>query len=130
MIVKHFFEGGPSFMFLIYALWLAVIIVSASVLYRIFMDKGVTKKLYRQNSWVLFLGSFGFLLGIFGQMIGLFQAMRAIESAGDISPALIAGGFKVSLLAPLYGFGLLLFSGIAWFLLRKVIQNRISGSGG
>ncbi|MDA3865141.1 MAG: hypothetical protein PF489_00170 [Salinivirgaceae bacterium] len=130
MIVKHFFEGGPLFMSLIYALWLAVIFISASVLYKVLKANSVKGKLHKQNSWVLFLGSLGFLTGIFAQMIGLFQAMRAIESAGDISPALIAGGFKVSLLAPLYGFGLLLFSGIAWFLLRKVIQNRISGSEG
>jgi hypothetical protein len=130
MIVKHLVEGGPLFMSLIYALWLAVIFVSASVLYKVLKEKGVGGELYKQNSWVLFLGSFGFLMGIFAQMIGLFQAMRVMAQAGDISPALIAGGFKVSLLAPLYGFGLLLFSGLAWFLLRKAIQNRISVSKG
>lgn len=125
MIIKHFSEGGAMFMSLIYMLWIAVVFLVVKTAINTTGNKPEKLQL-RQNSWILFLGSFGFLLGIFGQMIGLFQAMRAVENAGDISPALIAGGLKVSLIAPLYGFALLLVSGIAWFVLRKIIQNSAS----
>lgn len=48
-------------------------------------------------------GSAAFMLGLLAQVIGLYQAMNAIQQAGDVSPALLAGGFKVSLIAPIYG---------------------------
>ena len=36
-------------------------------------------------------------------MIGLIQAFDAIEVAGDISPALVAGGMKVALITTVGG---------------------------
>ena len=71
----------------------------------------------------LFLGSFTFLLGIFGQIIGFFQVLNVIEREGDIAPCLIAGGLRVSLLAPLYGFTLLLVSAMVWFIFRNLIKK-------
>jgi hypothetical protein len=38
---------------------------------------------------------------------------------GDISPALIAGGFQISLLAPVYGFVLLIVSYVFWYVNRR-----------
>jgi biopolymer transport protein ExbB/TolQ len=71
---------------------------------------------------VLFLGSFAFLIGMLGQILGLMQALRVIPEIKDISPALLAGGFRVSLLAPVYGFVLLLVSYIIWFLTRRNLR--------
>lgn len=48
-------------------------------------------------------GSLAFILGLLGQAIGMYQAMAAIQKVGDVSPALMAGGFQVSLIAPIYG---------------------------
>lgn len=48
------------------------------------------------------------LLGFTGTVVGMIQAFDAIESAGDISPSLVAGGIKVALLTTAAG----LISGI------------------
>ncbi len=126
MIFKHLVEGGPFFMSLIYIMWIAAIffVIKSLISYR--SPNATEKGLLRQSSWILFLGSLAFLTGIFGQMIGFYEAMHVIEQAGDISPALIAGGFKVSLLAPLYGFLLLLLAGIYWFFYRKFVQKKFA----
>lgn len=126
MIIKHLFEGGPLFMSLIYIMYILVIffVIKSLINYR--SSKLTEQFLLRQNSWILFLGSFAFLTGIFAQMVGFYEAMHVIQQAGDISPALIAGGFKVSLLAPLYGFQLLLLAGLYWFLYRKFVQRKFA----
>ena len=42
-------------------------------------------------------------LGFMGTVVGLVQSFDAIQAAGDISPALVAGGMKVALLTTLLG---------------------------
>ena len=58
---------------------------------------------------VFHLGLFAFVLGLLGQAIGLYEAMTAIEKMGSVSPSLLAGGLRVSLIAPIYG--LMIFAG-------------------
>lgn len=48
-------------------------------------------------------GLFSFFFGILGQTLGLYQMMGAVERAGDVAPALLAGGIKVSTISSLYG---------------------------
>jgi len=72
----------------------------------------------KQRDLILFLGSFSLFLGIFGQVLGLYQATGVIQQAGEISPTLIWGGFRVSLIAPIMGFIVLLISSIFWFILK------------
>jgi biopolymer transport protein ExbB len=43
--------------------------------------------------------SFGFL----GTVVGMVQAFDDIETAGDISPTVVAGGMKVALLTTIFG---------------------------
>ena len=54
-------------------------------------------------SWIsLFIAlapSFGFL----GTVVGMVQAFDDIETAGDISPTVVAGGMKVALLTTIFG---------------------------
>lgn len=67
---------------------------------------------------ILFLGSFSFIYGLLGQILGLYQAAGAIQQAGEIAPALIWGGVRVSLIAPLMGFMVLLISSVFWFVAK------------
>jgi biopolymer transport protein ExbB/TolQ len=53
----------------------------------------------------------------------MYGALSSIQAAGDISPALIAGGIRISLIAPLYGFILFLIAGIIWFIFRNLIRK-------
>jgi biopolymer transport protein ExbB/TolQ len=122
MIFKHWHEGGPLFMTLIYLLWLAVIVLIGTF----FMKKGNSKLsgLKRLNEGILFTGSLAFLLGILGQVIGIFEALKALETMRHhVSASMIAGGLKVSFLAPFYGFALFLISGIVWFVFRNWLKK-------
>ena len=47
-------------------------------------------------TYVKSVGLFTMITGILGQLIGLLDAFKAIEQMGDISPAMLAGGLKVS----------------------------------
>ena len=68
---------------------------------------------------VLQIGIFTFFLGILSQAIGLMQAFSAIEQAGgDISPALLVGGLKVSMIAPVYGLIIFMVAFIGWAALK------------
>ena len=123
MIIKHLFEGGIYFMAPIYIMWIVVIFLSVKFLLNYFSDNKDHEKLKKQNSTIIFIGSFSFLFGIFGQTLGIFGALTAIQNASDIAPSLIAGGLKVSLLTTLYGFSLLLLSSIIWFVFRSLLKK-------
>lgn len=123
MIVKHLIEGGIYFMLPIYILWIVVLFLIVKLSLDYSSGKSDLQMMKRTNSFILFFGSFAFLFGVFGQIIGFFQILNVIEAQGEVAPFLIAGGLKITLLAVLYGFGLLLFSVIAWFVFRNLLQK-------
>lgn len=102
-------------------IWLAVIGITVTDIVR--RVSGIEKptKFQRNNNLILFLGSFAFLLGVLAQIIGMMQALSVIEQVGDISLALIAGGLKVSFIAPVYGFVLFIVSLTVWFINRTYV---------
>ncbi len=54
-------------------------------------------------SWIsLFIG-LAPMLGFMGTVIGMIDAFDSIQAAGDISPALVAGGIKVALITTVSG---------------------------
>jgi len=65
-----------------------------------FLEKGNNPKTL---SLIGSIGLFTIVWGFLGQTIGLIEAFGVIEKVGDISMSLIAGGLKVSLLAPVFG---------------------------
>ena len=65
------------------------------------------------------IGIFAIVWGVFGQSIGLFSALQAIEAAGDISPSMIYGGLKVSMITTLYGLFIFLLS----WLINIIMTN-------
>lgn len=69
------------------------------------------------------VGLFALVFGIFAQLLGLYQMFSAIERAGDISPTILAGGLKVTTIAPLYGFIIFLLSYLIWLGLDSWAGN-------
>ncbi len=59
------------------------------------------------------LGSFTLAWSVLGMTIGLISAFDSIQAVGSISEAAIAGGFKVSLIAPAFGLITFLISRIS-----------------
>jgi biopolymer transport protein ExbB len=60
-------------------------------------------RLERGLVWISLFISLAPMLGFMGTVIGMIGAFAAIEAAGDISPALVAGGIKVALLTTVGG---------------------------
>jgi biopolymer transport protein ExbB len=54
-------------------------------------------------SWISLFIAIAPMLGFMGTVIGMIGAFDAIETAGDISPSLVAGGIKVALLTTVFG---------------------------
>lgn len=73
--------------------------------------------------YILLFGSMAFIWGVLAQAIGMFEAFAAVQEARDISPGLIAAGFRVSMIAPLYETFYFIISIPIWVVLREKIKN-------
>lgn len=110
--------GGPLFMGILTAILFIIIVVA--VFYLVILIKKDFKSIEearRKLKYVKSLGLVAFVFGILGQMIGLFSAFTAIEAAMDVSPAIMAGGLKVSMITPMYGMVIFIISYVLWVLL-------------
>ena len=114
-IGQKLWEGGLTFTLPLLLMWIAVLALFVwQLISRI--KRGEVNIKY--VDMIVFLGGFSFIFGILGQVIGFYEAAGAIVQAVEISPVLIWGGFKVSLIAPIMGFLIFLTSGILWFILK------------
>ena len=121
---EWFVMGGSLFMGILTIL--LVIIVAVTVYFAISIANGKAadkESLRHQLRYIKSLGLFTMITGILGQMIGLFSAFIAIEAAEDISPAIIAGGLKVSMITSLTGIVIFLISIAIWFVLDLCIKK-------
>ncbi len=65
---------------------------------------GVQMGLLEKNvSWLSLFIALAPMLGFMGTVIGMIQAFDSIETQGDISPSVVAGGIKVALLTTVFG---------------------------
>lgn len=88
-------EGGAFFMYPL-ALILIVVLI---FLIKAFIKGGTPKTL----SIISSLGVFSIVWGFTGQILGLMSAFDAIQMVGDVSLAVLAGGLKISFMAPFFG---------------------------
>lgn len=120
-----FYMGGPLFMGILTLIFICMICVS--VINGLPVFRGGIEDLEmaaRKIGYIKSVGLFALVIGILGQLIGLYSAFQAIENAGDISPALVAGGFKVSMVTTLYGFFIYAFSLLIWFGLSILLKRK------
>lgn len=119
-----FYMGGAAFMSI---LTIILIVVVAWGVYHFVAGlntKGEKSNIaIRRLSYIKSFGLFGMITGILGQLIGMYSAFAAIEEAGDISKAMFFGGVKVSLITPIYGILIFLFSLLLWFVLDYIIHK-------
>lgn len=129
MIIRLFFEGGAFFMSLVYSMWVLAIVQAIRFIIEYRGNKN-PQKLKKTNDSILFLGSLSFLFGITGQMVGLITAFDIIQrmSNASIKPDILAGGLKVTFIAPIFGMMLLILSSIVWFVFRN-LKNYPSQNG-
>ncbi len=111
MIFDRISEGGPFFMVPI--LMLLVLLIALFVL-GLFKNK--SKMIRLMSSISLFVLVWGFL----GQAIGLISAFDAIQSIGNISSEVLAGGLKVSFLPVVFGMLTFLIARIGIIILISI----------
>lgn len=105
-------------------LFLLMLAFSAIKLIAILKSKdGDILKVRSRLAHIKSIGLFSAITGILGQLIGLYTAFSVIERASDISPSLIFGGLKVSMISTLYGIIIYLISIAIWFAL-DLLANR------
>ncbi|WP_167619630.1 MotA/TolQ/ExbB proton channel family protein [Maribellus sediminis] len=127
LLTQNFFDGGPFFMTLHYLMWVLVTIFTFRAAKIIRSANNDYKKLEKLNTTILFIGGFGLLFSLFYRTMGLYSAFSVLETTSDISPTLVAGGFKASLVATLYSLLLFLVTVIIWFIFRlKIIDQKLS----
>lgn len=80
-------------------------------------------RLERGLIWISLMISLGPMLGFFGTVIGMVFAFDDIEKAGDISPAIVAGGMKVALITTVGG----LIVGMVLQVLYNYCVSKIDG---
>lgn len=113
MNVLH--EGGYTFTLPILGMGITNLILFVWFL----IKKSQGHELVRKHlDLILFLGSFSLIFGVFGQVLGFYQAAGVIQEAPEISPSLLWAGVRVSLIAPLMGFSVLLISSVFWMILK------------
>jgi biopolymer transport protein ExbB/TolQ len=128
VVMKEWFVMGGSLFMSILTI-LLVIIVAVSACYAVVIASGKSKEkanFAHRLKYVKSIGLFTMITGILGQLIGLFDAFSAIEAAGDISPSIMAGGLKISLITTLTGIFIYMISIIIWFLLDLWHQKTLS----
>jgi biopolymer transport protein ExbB/TolQ len=114
-----FFIQGGQFMWILLVLFVVIIYLSVKKAIELFMKKGLDKaRLESGINAIIFWGGISTVLGFFGHFLGVYMAMQAIKMANDISPAIVAGGYAVSLHTILFGLFILMISAVFWFVLR------------
>ena len=122
-----FIMGGTLFMSILTILLVILVAVTVYFVITIASGKASEKPNFKhQLKYVRSIGLFTLVTGILGQMIGLFQAFNAIEAVQDISPSILAGGLKISMITSLTGIFIYLISIVLWFLLDLWYHKKLT----
>ncbi|CAM1360594.1 conserved membrane hypothetical protein [Tenacibaculum sediminilitoris] len=87
-------EGGWTFMIPLLALLVLVVIL---------FIRGMKNNTEKNSKLIKSISLFSFVFGVLGFVLGMLGALKAISMANDIAPQVLAGGFRVGLIAPTFG---------------------------
>jgi len=79
---------------------------------------GLLLAAWKAPKWVKEIGIGALVVGIFWTLRGLSQMLGVLQMFGDVSPAIVCGGLKVTLIATSYGLIVYFIS-----LIIRVIQK-------
>jgi len=121
VLIETYKMGGSFSMFIITLLGLSMFFFVIKSGIKIFVKKNYSGK---GINYILMFGSLSFIFGLLTQAVGMFQAFEAIQQVGDISPAMVAGGLQVSMIAPIYGAFFFIISIPAWMIFHEMVKRR------
>ncbi|MTI41161.1 MotA/TolQ/ExbB proton channel family protein [Fulvivirga lutimaris] len=123
-MIDLFYAGDPLFMGMLTLVLFVNLAISTMYFLAIQKGEPSVDDIRRKLKTIKSVGLFGLMLGILTQLMGLHGMFLAIEEIGDVSPALLAGGLKVSLISTEYGIVIFLISYLIWFALTALNQKR------
>lgn len=119
-IFNRFQEGGPLGMTLVLVcLLLSILAISLAARNLNRNSEAYNKYKSLANQAALL----GLVIGLFNAILGLVGIFDAVEAMGDASPSLVAGGLKVALLSPLFGFLTFILGRTGTFVLGWMSRN-------
>jgi biopolymer transport protein ExbB/TolQ len=122
-MIDFFLSGGPM-MWLFLVIALLIIFLTIKKALQLFGNQDLPPAVLENGTnAIIFWGSISVILGFFAHYLGLYHAMQAIYRANDISPAIVAFGYSLSLVTILTGLILFVISAIIWFVFRWRIKQ-------
>ncbi len=119
-----FYEGGPFFMGILTLILLVVIVMGVTNAIVILKNSsGSDDRINQRLALIKSVGLFGLVFGVLGQLIGLYSAFVRIQAMGNVSPAILAGGIKVSMITTIYGVIIFLIAYLVWFGLAALLEK-------
>lgn len=120
-----FYQGGPLFMGILTVLLFIVILLSVYFLYLIIKKEYKSLDMTLKNlTLIKTIGNYALVSGILGQLIGLYSAFTQIEAAREVSPAIIFGGLRISMITTIYGIVIFLISYLFWVVLYYLATKK------
>ena len=117
-MIELFMQGG-IFMWPLVAIAITIVILTVKKAVDLFVIReNNPKRLESGLPAILFWGIISLVIGFLAHYMGMYAAMKAVMQARDISPAIVAGGFAVSLITILFGMLIFLFAAIVWLILK------------
>ena len=114
-----YYSAGGMFMTPLTLLGIAALVLAIKKVMDVYITAKQPAASHRSAvNIILQLGILSFFLGILAQAMGLIDMLQVVEQVGGVSPALLAGGLKVSMIAPVYGLLILAGSYIVWMVLK------------
>ncbi len=120
-IISKMNDGGPAITYVI----LIVILVIIGMLLKAFLEKGENEK---TTSLIAHFAWFALAWGYLGRTFGLIMAFDRVAAAGDITPAMMAGGLKMAILGPLMGLFAFIIARVGLIVLTFLRKKREADS--
>ena len=120
-----YYEGGALFMGSLTIIFIVMLGWSVYHFIQVVMKKEIDLSIAKEKlKHIKTIGTFALVFGILGQLIGLMSAFDAIEQMGGVSPAMLMGGLKVSMIPTFYGILIFLISLLLWFVFESVVTKK------
>ena len=126
-MIELFYMGGPLFMGMLTIVLLSAIVIAIRNAKYIF--GGAQQDISRIKNRIGYIRSLGLLavvIGFLGQLIGLYSAFQYIEAGSEISPAMLAGGLKVSSITTIYGLIIFVICYLIWLFMDSRINSAVN----
>ena len=119
-----FFIEGGDIMWLLLILLIVIVVLFIKKLIMLFNKENFSRhQLESGINAIIFWGGISCVIGFFGHYWGVYMAMQEIKKANDISPAIVAEGYAMSLITILTGLFIFLFAAIIWFAMRWRVKK-------